>query len=284
MAALTQPFAQQVSVTAWTEDGRFGTAYFTITLQPGGSTVTALQGSLGLSDPPSHGRAGNRADYYRVTGSGAVTLSAEGFDTYLYLYNSSLNQIAEADEGGANSGSLITVNLLSGQTYYLELTGFAQGATGNYVLTATGAGLTASADPWASIGAVANIAGNYRAVENTSIKLTYDGSVTTNIVGATNNTTITQVGPSFRFQAVNPVGSTPDITRYGTISGNTLTITGEGFLPTDPALVVSTNSQTTTGTLGASQLSLNTSSRLQGTYKGLPLTAEITSSSTFTRQ
>jgi len=284
MAALTQPFAQQVSVTAWTADGRFATAYYTITLQPGGSTVTTVQGSLVLADPPSHGRAGNRADYYRVTGSGTVTLSAEGFDTYLYLYNSALNLIAEADEGAPNSGSRLTVNLQSGQTYYLELTGFAQGATGNYLLTATGAGLVATADPWASIGAVANIAGNYRAVENTSIKLTYNGSTTTNTVGATNTTAISQVGPSFRFLAVNPTGSTPDVTRYGTISGNNIMVSGEGFLPTDPSLVVSTNFQTTTGTLGNNQFSLNTSSRLQGTYKGLPLTAEITSSSTFTRQ
>jgi hypothetical protein len=284
LAALTQPFSQQVSVTAWTEDGRFGTAYFTITLQPGGATVTQLQGSLLATDAPSHGRAGNTADYYRLTGSGSVTLSAEGLDTYIYVYDSNRNLITEADEGAANSGSRLALSLQSGQTYYLEVTGFALGATGNYLLTSTGGGLVGTTDPWAGSPAVASIAGNYRAVETTSIKLTYNGSVTTNTVSATNNTTVSQTGPSVRFQAVNPTGSTPNLMRYGTLSGNTLVLTGNGFLPTDPSLVVSTNSQTATGTVGSSQFLVNSSSRLQGTYKGLPLTAEVTSSATFTRQ
>ncbi len=270
LAALTQPFSQQVSVTAWTEDGRFGTAYFTITLQPGGATVTQLQGSLLATDAPSHGRAGNTADYYRLTGSGSVTLSAEGLDTYIYVYDSNRNLITEADEGAANSGSRLALSLQSGQTYYLEVTGFALGATGNYLLTSTGGGLVGTTDPWAGSPAVASIAGNYRAVETTSIKLTYNGSVTTNTVSATNNTTVSQTGPSVRFQAVNPTGSTPNLMRYGTLSGNTLVLTGNGFLPTDPSLVVSTNSQTATGTVGSSQFLVNSSSRLQGTYKGLP--------------
>jgi hypothetical protein len=282
LAALTQPFSQQVSVTAWTTDGRFGTATFTVTVQPGGTAVSSVYGSLDSSDARSHGRAGHFADFYRITGAGSTTLKVEGFDTYLYVYNSALNLIAEKDEGTDNSGSQLTLNLSSGQTYYVEVTSFAPGKTGSYRASSTVGGLVATANPWANVN-VANIAGNYTVNENSTITIVYKGITTTTNAVSTRSTTVTQNGPSFSFPASDPSGTLPATTRYGHISGNTITLTGEPFIPGNPGITVTSNTQTSTGTVAGNQLTISTTAQLQGTYKGLPLTAQVNSTATFNR-
>jgi hypothetical protein len=75
----------------------------------------------------------------------------------------------------------------------------------------------------------------------------------------------------------------PTTTRYGQISGNAITLTGEPFIPGNPGIAVSSNAQTSTGTVAGNQLTINTSAQLQGTYKGLPLTAQVNSTATFNR-
>jgi hypothetical protein len=282
LAGLTTPFTQQISVTAWTADGRFGSASFTIVVQPGGTAVSAVYGSLAATDAPSHGRAGHRADFYRLTGTGTTTLSAEGFDTCLYVYNSALGLVGEKDEGGSNGGSQLTLNLQNGQTYYVEVTSFQAGQTGNYRVSSSAGGLMATADPWAGV-TVPNLAGTYSVTENTTITMVYKGiTTTTNAVG-TRTVTLTQSGPSFSFQASDPTGMLPSMTRYGNITGNSLQLTGDPFLPGNPAIQVTSTSQTSSGTWGGSQLIITNTAQLQGTYNGLPLTAQLNSRATFTR-
>lgn len=283
LAARTTAFSQQLSVTAWTADGRFGTANFTVTVLPGGTSITSVYGSLASSDAGSHGRVGHKADFYRITGAGLTALTSEGFDSYLYLYDSSLNLVAERDEGAVNGGSQITMNLSNGQTYYLEVTTYEPGVTGDYRVSSTRGGLSATSNPWASASA-ANIAGNYSVNENTTITIVYDGVTTTTNALATRTTTVTQSGPSFSFQATDPTGMLPSTTRYGNINGNAITLSGEPFIPANPGIAVTSNAQTSSGTLGNNQFSITTTSELQGTYKGLQLLAQVNSSATFTRQ
>ena len=248
LAGLTSSFSQHVSVTAWTADGRFGTASFTVTVQPGGTAVSTVYGALASSDAPSHGRAGHLSDFYRITGAGSTTLTIEGFDSYLYIYDSALNLVAEQDEGAANGGSQINVNLSNGQTYYIEVTSYDTAQTGSYRLSSTRGGLSATANPWANVN-VASIAGNYNVNEDTTITIVYDGITTTTNAVSTGNTTITQNGPSFSFPAADPSGMLPPSTRYGNISGNSITLTGEPFIPGNPNIAVTSNTQTSSGTL-----------------------------------
>jgi hypothetical protein len=88
---------------------------------------SVINGSLASSDAPSHARNGAFADYYTVAGSGSTTLTMTGFDTYLYLYNSSLQLVAADDDSAGNYGSRFTYNLQSGQTYYIEATSYSSG-------------------------------------------------------------------------------------------------------------------------------------------------------------
>ena len=282
LAALTSSFSQQISVTAWTADGRFGTASFTVTVQPGGTAVSAVYGSLASNDAGSHGRAGHYADFYRITGAGSTTLKIEGFDSYLYVYNSSLNLVGEQDEGADNGGSQITLNLQNGQTYYVEVTSFEPGTTADYLVSSTRGGLSATANPWANVN-VANIAGNYNVNEDTTITIIYDGITTTTNAVANRSATITQSGPSFRFQATDPSGMLPATTRYGNISGNSISLSGEPFIPGNPNIAVTSNTQTSSGTVGNNRFTINTTSQLHGTYNGQALTAQVTSTATFTR-
>ena len=282
LAGLTTPFSQQISVTAWTADGRFGSASFTVTVQPGGTAVSLVYGSLASGDAPSHGRAGHLADFYRITGAGATTLSVEGFDTHLYIYNSARNLVAEKDEGGINGGSQLSINLQNGQTYYVEVTSFQPGQTGNYRVSSTAGGLLATSNPWSGV-TVPNIAGNYNVTENTTITIVYKGITTTTNAVASRTASVTQSGPSFSFQATDPTGMLPSTTRYGNINGNSIQLNGEPFIPGNPAIAVTSNTQTSSGTLGNNQFSITNSAQLQGTYNGLPLTAQLNSTATFAR-
>lgn len=284
LASLTQPFTQYITVTAWTPEGRYGTASFAVTITPGGAAVASVYGSLEAEAPYSAGRAGHYADFYEVTGSGSTTFTAEGFDTYLYLYDDALKVVVEADEGSPNGGSKVSANLQSGRTYYLEITSYKLGATGNYRLTSTSGRLIATQKPWPDSSGVAKINGSYNVSENTTVTIIYQGITTTTNASTVRSTTITQVGHSFRFLATDSTGSAPSITRYGNIKENSLILSGEPFLPLNPDFNVTSNTQTSSGTIGNNQLSVNTISELKGSYNGLPLTARVNSSATFTRR
>lgn len=284
LASLTEAFTEQITVTAWTDDGRFATANFTVNITPNGTATTSAYGTLAASDASSHSRAGNYSDYYRVTGSGLTTLTAVGFDTYIYLYDDSLTRVAEADEGATGGGSSLSVNLQSGKTYYLEVTSFGANETGVYQLTTSQGGLVATADPWAGSPAPADIAGNYTVHENTTLSILYKGTTTTTNGTAVSTVTVSQSGPAFRYTATDPTGRMPAMTRYGSINGDTLSLSGEPFLPVNPGLMVTANNQTSSGTLGQNQFTITTTSQLQGTYKGQPVTAQVNSTATFTRQ
>jgi hypothetical protein len=102
-------------------------------------------GSLTAQDAPAHSVNGARADYYSLTGSGAVTITMTMPNAYLFLFNGLMQPI------GSNDGSAsakITATLTSGQTYIVEATGRSASALGDYVLASTAGTLTPVADPW----------------------------------------------------------------------------------------------------------------------------------------
>src|SRR5262249_48767872 len=119
-------------------------------LEPIVAPSTTINGALSNTDAASHDRSGAFADYYSLTGAGSTTITMTGFDTYLYLYDSSLHQVAFDDDGAndGNGGSRIVFNLTVGQTYYIEATSFASVVTGNYALTVTTGTVTAVSNPF----------------------------------------------------------------------------------------------------------------------------------------
>lgn len=282
LATLSAPFSQTVTVTVWTEDGRWGSGTFTVILQPGGTAVATISGALTSGDSTSHSRAAHYADFYRLTGAGNTTLRVEGLDTYLYVYNSARQLIGEADDGANNGGSQLSLSLQSGQTYYVEVTSFAPNETGPYQLTSTSGALGATASPWAGIS-VPNIAGNFSVSEDTTITIIYDGVTTTTNATANTVANITQTGSSFSFQTSDPSGTLPAMTRYGSLDGFTVTFTGDPFLPVNPDINVTSRTGSSSGTIGNNTFTVTTSAQLQGNYNGKPLTAQLDSTAVFTR-
>ncbi len=82
-------------------------------------------------------------DFFSITtsSSGVLTISlaagaSSGLDTYLYLYNSDKVLILEDDDSGSDLNSSISINVLTGQTYYLQASGFGS-STGAYTISAS---------------------------------------------------------------------------------------------------------------------------------------------------
>jgi fructose-specific phosphotransferase system component IIB len=78
--------------------------------------------------------AGNKDTYFVITPTttGTYTFYSERntafSDTYGYLYNSELNQIASNDDGNENAQFKITYKLEAGKTYYLKASYYSSGA------------------------------------------------------------------------------------------------------------------------------------------------------------
>ena len=145
-------------------------------------------------------------DFFSITASssGVLTISLDagvssGLDTYLYLYNSDKVLILEDDDSGSGLNSLISINVLTGQTYYLQASGFGS-STGAYTISAS----ISAADDHAnqagesatrmvvSNNAVSNTAGTINPSTDNDVflfKATADGSITINVT-PTNNSTL----------------------------------------------------------------------------------------------
>ena len=145
-------------------------------------------------------------DFFSITASssGVLTISlaagaSSGLDTYLYLYNSDKVLILEDDDSGSGLNSLISINVLTGQTYYLQASGFGS-STGAYTISAS----ISAADDHAnqagesatrmvvSNNAVSNTAGTINPSTDNDVflfKATADGSITINVT-PTNNSTL----------------------------------------------------------------------------------------------
>ncbi len=145
-------------------------------------------------------------DFFSITASssGVLTISlaagaSSGLDTYLYLYNSDKVLILEDDDSGSGLNSLISINVLTGQTYYLQASGFGS-STGDYTISAS----ISAADDHAnqtgesatrmvvSNNAVSNMAGTINPSTDNDVflfKATADGSITINVT-PTNNSTL----------------------------------------------------------------------------------------------
>jgi hypothetical protein len=290
---LTGTFQQTIEVTAWTREGRFANAYFTVRLNAGGGDGggggggggTPVTYSLTSSDAPSHARSTSYADYYRLAGSGPTTITMTGFDTYLYLYDDQLRLITSDDDGAGNLGSRITYTLVTGRTYYVEATSYSPWVTGSYQMTVTGASLTPTSNPWSGVGNCPNIAGDYSVTETVTMTIASQGQSETVTETGTVSVRITQTGCSFSYQAVDPTGTFSPVTRTGTINGNTLTLQGDAYvLTTDPALRVTSNTMNASGTISGNTLTINSTGYVVGTYDGSPFRIDSTGRAVFTRR
>ena len=145
-------------------------------------------------------------DFFSITASssGVLTISLaagvnSGLDTYLYLYNSDKVLILEDDDSDSGLNSLISTNVLIGQTYYLQASGFGS-STGAYTISAS---LSAADDHANQAGesatrlvvsnnAVSITAGIINPSTDNDVflyKATADGSITIN-VNPTNNSAL----------------------------------------------------------------------------------------------
>ena len=146
-------------------------------------------------------------DFFSITASSSgvltISLAAEassGLDTYLYLYNSDKVLILEDDDSGSGLNSSISINVLTGQTYYLQASGFGS-STGAYTISASisaaddhanQAGESATRMVVSSTNAVSNTAGTINPSTDNDVflfKATADGSITINVT-PTNNSTL----------------------------------------------------------------------------------------------
>ena len=86
--------------------------------------------------------------FFTLNNSQGVTIEtyASDADTYLFLYDSSLNQIASDDDSGVGFSSRIDAILPTG-TYYVKVEGFANSSTGNYSIILTPYDLTDFYEP-----------------------------------------------------------------------------------------------------------------------------------------
>ena len=143
-------------------------------------------------------------DFFSITASSSGVLSislaagaSSGLDTYLYLYNSDKVLILEDDDNGSGLNSLISINVLTGQTYYFQASGFGS-STGAYTISAS----ISAADDHAnqagesatrmvvSNNAVSNTAGTINPSTDNDVflfKATADGSITINVTPTNNS-------------------------------------------------------------------------------------------------
>ena len=93
------------------------------------------------SEPPTSSTYQKTA-WFRFTAPSTVsyTFSTVGsnFDTLLTVFSgttfANLSVLASNDDGGGSGTSLLSINLTSGQQYYIQVAGY-NGASGNYTLT-----------------------------------------------------------------------------------------------------------------------------------------------------
>jgi hypothetical protein len=121
-----------------------------------GTTADGLTYNRALSGTPPPGLSGvgtavrYKVTPFTVTANGSYTLAltaVSAFDTYLGLHNNAfdpanalLNALSYDDDGGPGSDSLITINLMTGVSYFAIATGFANEDFGDYSLDISGVG------------------------------------------------------------------------------------------------------------------------------------------------
>jgi len=73
---------------------------------------------------------------FRPTETDTYIFETNGnYDTYMYLYDSNMNQITYNDDGGNGLNSRIQYNLVNGNTYYIGLRAYGSSTTGYTQLT-----------------------------------------------------------------------------------------------------------------------------------------------------
>ncbi|MCY2941241.1 MAG: PPC domain-containing protein, partial [Planctomycetota bacterium] len=160
--------------------------------------------SVGVPSTGNISSAGDQ-DFFTFTAlsPGVLTISLaagaiSGLDTYLYLYNSDKVLILGDDNTGSGSNSLISINVLTGKTYYLQASGNGS-STGAYTISASisaaddhanQAGESATRLIVSSTNAVSNTAGTINPSTDNDVflyKATADGSITINVTPTNNS-------------------------------------------------------------------------------------------------
>jgi len=113
-----------------------------------------LNGSL-AADCPSSQRPGRFARYYAFTATEGqqitIAMNAGGFyDSYLYLLGPTGSVLANDDDSGGTSNSLLTYTVQAASTYTIEATSYSVGVTGAFTVSLTfglPAGITCTFTP-----------------------------------------------------------------------------------------------------------------------------------------
>ncbi len=123
---------------------RTTTVSLTITTVSGNTIACgeSKSGTLATSDPRSTVRGSTYyADTYTFTpassGTATINLGSTAFDTYLIVKASATatTAIAQDDDAGPNTDSLLTLSVTGGVTYYIEATSYGTNVTGAYTLS-----------------------------------------------------------------------------------------------------------------------------------------------------
>jgi len=101
-----------------------------------------VAGALSAWDPSSGPRgSGYYYDAYELTltaGQAVMIETVEGdFDTYLYLMDAGCSEVTHNDDGGSGLLSRISYTAPSAGTYFVVVTSFSSGTTGDYLLDVT---------------------------------------------------------------------------------------------------------------------------------------------------
>jgi len=215
----------------------------------GTGTIT---GALTTTDPVARTRPGCYADVYELSGAGVTSLTASGFDTYMYLYDQTLAQIAYNDDSPlGGTGSLITATLDPTKRYLVEITSWATSTTGTYTLTTTSGRLTPILTNWSSMPPQAILAATLSATQlgaNRGITLGTGGGV------------ISSAGAA---AIAGPVAGPGGLTKSGagtltlsgslsyagptSVSAGTLALSSAAVIPSGAALVVETGATVARG-------------------------------------
>jgi len=125
-----------------------------------------------------------------------------------------------------------------------------------------------------------DISGNWYAEESYTLTCSSMGGTDTYTSSGSGSTLITQDGCDISYPSIPP-----DITSYGVIDGNQVTVTGPFAFPVDSGFTVTFthNVATASGAATSTQINLNGSGSASGTANGFPFSCTGTSTATFTR-
>jgi hypothetical protein len=288
LLALASLFNQMIDVTVVTKDGRVASGYISLKLHNGTAVGDGLLfGDLSATDSFSNARLGSFADYFSIVGAGTTNvLSLEGdFDTFLALYDTNLNLLAQNDDviPGLILSSEIRSLLTNGTTYFVEATSSSNRVIGSYSISNNTGALTPMASPFVSGGTCDNVSGTYAVTDVQAINLTFNGQsyTFTNVVSTA--VTLVQNDCDFAYLVNDPNGVIPPLVRMGRVDFTSIELYSDTYLPQSPDIFITSSAVTGSGRTFSSGLEIDSVGNIQGTFLGFPFTVTYTSRAAFAR-